>query len=478
MMAATGPELVIGIVTPVGTNTEALVANIRGALSSWAYSSQVVKLTDRLRLDQPPVGEFEDARVERLIAAGNEFCRRHQNSSEPNGDPAAMARLAVSAIQDYRIRQHRSAGRVKERAADLAGAPVERRAYIIHSLKRPAEVKFLRDLYGRQFVLLASQGTVDERLHNLMGRSLSATDEASKRAVATRLMEKDAEEQDPLGQRVNDTYPMADFFLHRSDVGRTLAVLFGDQREAPHSGEYAMYVAHATAARSLAASRKVGAVLVREASVVSAGYNDVPFGQVPDVVAGTDTSERLKEANVTDTVNRLISAGWVPPPPPHGSSETPAKSALEALRGGELLNVIEYQRPVHAEAQAIDDAARRGVATSGAHMYVTTFPCHLCFKHVLSAGVSEVRYIDPYSKSRAREMFPKAAEERLTPYEGVAPAAYVRFFSERPPPVSNAGAFPVPDPATAQPLVYPMKPMETIANAERVAVSTLEEKYR
>lgn len=477
MATAAGPELIIGVVTPVGTNTEEVVAHIRGALSNWAYSSQVVKLTDRLRLDSPPVGEFEDARVERLIAAGNEFCRRHRTTGEPGGDPAAMARLAVSAIQDYRIRHYRSVGRTGERAEDLAGTPVERRAYIIHSLKRPAEVKFLRDLYGRQFILLASQGTVDERLHNLMGRSLSATDEAGKREVAVRLMAKDAEEQDPLGQRVNDTYPMADFFLHGSDVGRTLQVLFGDARTAPDTSEYAMYVAHATAARSLAGSRKVGAVLVRDASVVSAGYNDVPLGQTPDVVAGKDTSELLKEANVTDTVHRLIEAGWVPPE--CGESDTPAKQALEALRGGELLNVIEYQRPVHAEAQAIDDAARRGVATAGTDMYVTTFPCHLCFKHVLSAGVSRVRYIDPYSKSRARELFPEAADDRLVPYEGVAPLAYVRFFSERPPPVSDStGAFPVPDPATVSPLVHPTKPSETIAAAERVAVSTLEEKYR
>ena len=383
-----------------------------------------------------------------------------------------MARLAVAAIQDYRVRHHRAAGRT-EPAEELAATPVERRAYVIHSLKRPAEVKFLRDLYGRQFVLLASQGTAEERTRNLMSRSLSATNSEGREAVVRELMEIDAKEADPLGQRVNDTYPMADFFLHGAEVERMLRVLFGDWRVAPEVAEYAMYVAHATSARSLAGSRKVGAVLVRDDSVVSAGFNDVPSGQTPDVIAGTDTSELLKEANVRDTVDRLLQAGWSPPDPSNG---TAVSSAIEALRGGELLNVIEYQRPVHAEARAIDDAGRRGVVTSGAEMYVTTFPCHLCFKHVLSAGVRRVRYIEPYSKSRAEALYPDAARDTLVPYEGVAPAAYVRLFSERRPPISDQqGRFPPPDPSVAIPLVYPVRPPEAIANAERVAVSTLQE---
>ena len=76
-------------------------------------------------------------------------------------------------------------------------------------------------------------------------------------------MSLDANDRDPIGQRVNATYPMADFFLRNNDVKRAIQLLFGEPI-APEVGEFAMYVARACRARSLAASRKVGAAIVVE----------------------------------------------------------------------------------------------------------------------------------------------------------------------------------------------------------------------
>ena len=94
---------------------------------------------------------------------------------------------------------------------------------------------------------------------------------------------------------------------------------------------------------------------------MATGYNDVPPGQDPDVLAGVDTSELFKRENVADTLRRLHDVGLL-----HADAvltdENTADRALAALDGGELLNVIEYQRAVHAEAKTLDDAAVRGVS--------------------------------------------------------------------------------------------------------------------
>jgi cytidine deaminase len=303
---AEGPELIIGLATPVGTNTSDLVNAISGAMSDYSYQAVTIKLSDHLPSEAPPLGESEDKRVRRLIAAGDAFCKLHADEAQPEGDPAALARLAVREIRLARLQLLRQDGDT---------TPVEeisygrrRTAYVIQSLKRPAEVQLLRRIYGEQFVLIGSQATLQQREANLLRRPIAASSDEEKAALVRQLIELDADERDRVGQRVNDAYPQADFLLRDNDEQRTIQLLFGEPI-APEVGEYAMYTARASRARSLAASRKVGAAIVVGDAVVAAGYNDVPHGQTPDVIEGRDTSERLKHDNVLDTLRRLREGG-------------------------------------------------------------------------------------------------------------------------------------------------------------------------
>jgi len=50
---------------------------------------------------------------------------------------------------------------------------------------------------------------------------------------------------------------------------------------------------------------------------------------------------------------------------------------------------------------AILSAARTGHSTVGGRLFVTTFPCHYCARHIVSSGIDEVQYIEPYPKSQA-----------------------------------------------------------------------------
>ena len=106
-------------------------------------------------------------------------------------------------------------------------------------------------------------------------------------------------------------------------------------------------------------------------------------------------------------------------------------------KSAQIRNLIEFGRAVHAEMAALIDAARRGVPVAGCTMYVTTFPCHLCARHIVAAGIRRLVYIEPYAKSRTADLYPDsiAIEQNLSqkvqfePFVGVAPREYMKLFS-------------------------------------------------
>ena len=57
---------------------------------------------------------------------------------------------------------------------------------------------------------------------------------------------------------------------------------------------------------------------------------------------------------------------------------------------------------------AICDAAARGVSIRESTLYCTTFPCHLCARLIVASGITRVVYIEPYAKSRAKQLYKRA----------------------------------------------------------------------
>ena len=65
----------------------------------------------------------------------------------------------------------------------------------------------------------------------------------------------------------------------------------------------------------------------------------------------------------------------------------------------------DFSKFIHAEASLIAEAARRGISTEGASLYVTTFPCPACAKSIAIAGIKEVYYSKGYSLLDAEDIF-------------------------------------------------------------------------
>jgi len=139
----------------------------------------------------------------------------------------------------------------------------------------------------------------------------------------------------------------------------------------PSWDQYFMDITRLVATRSSCLRRQVGALLVKDRNILATGYNGVPTGITHCEATGC-LRERLK---------------------------VPSGERHELCRG------------LHAEQNAIIQAAKHGVNIDNATLYCTTMPCIICTKMLINAGISKVIYAEGYADDLAREMIAEAAIE-------------------------------------------------------------------
>ncbi|MDP1679252.1 MAG: deaminase, partial [Candidatus Nitrotoga sp.] len=120
-----------------------------------------------------------------------------------------------------------------------------------------------------------------------------------------------------------------------------------------------------------------------------------------------------------------------------------AQKLITVLNESRISSLIEFSRAIHAEMDAILSALRQGKSIVGSRLFVTTFPCHYCARHIVTAGIDEVQYIEPYPKSLAYKLhrdsialkpgadgLPSAGGTKVVfrPFAGVAPRLYQMAF--------------------------------------------------
>ncbi|BAT55175.1 CMP/dCMP deaminase zinc-binding protein [Nostoc sp. NIES-3756] len=146
--------------------------------------------------------------------------------------------------------------------------------------------------------------------------------------------------------------------------------LTDEQHQRPTWDEYFLMLAKLAATRSTCLAFPVGAVIVKNKQVVATGYNGSPSGSA-----------------------HCTTQGYCYP----GLSSCDASKTLPS-------------RAVHAEANAIAQAAKHGISTDGASIYVTLEPCLSCLKLIISAGIKEVFYETSFNsgeKALVRDSFVK-----------------------------------------------------------------------
>lgn len=115
------------------------------------------------------------------------------------------------------------------------------------------------------------------------------------------------------------------------------------------------------------------------------------FKKIALVTKERSPCERLQVGCVLVKDNRIVSQGYngFLPGCPHDS----------IVREG------HEQATVHAEQNAIADCARRGAACEGTIAYITHYPCIICARMLLAAGISEINYIEDYKNDLLVEIF-------------------------------------------------------------------------
>ena len=144
--------------------------------------------------------------------------------------------------------------------------------------------------------------------------------------------------------------------------------------ERPSWDEYFMDITRLVARRSTCMRRQVGAVMVKEKNILATGYNGTPSG-----ITHCDLTGCLR-----DQLN------------------VPSGERHELCRG------------LHAEQNAIIQAARHGVNIADSILYCTNSPCIICTKMLINAGIRKVIYLEGYADKLSMEMLAEAGIETIS----------------------------------------------------------------
>jgi len=139
----------------------------------------------------------------------------------------------------------------------------------------------------------------------------------------------------------------------------------------PSWDEYFMEMAELARTRTTCVRRGVGAVIVKDHRVLATGYNGTPNG--------------LTHCSETGCLRAKLNI--------------PSGQRAELCRG------------LHAEQNAIIQAARMGVNIDGAELYCTTQPCAICTKMIINAGIKRVVIKERYPDELGQQMAAEAGLE-------------------------------------------------------------------
>jgi len=122
------------------------------------------------------------------------------------------------------------------------------------------------------------------------------------------------------------------------------------------------------------------------------------FKEIVQVTAKRSPCERLQVGCIFVSDNRIISQGY--------NGFLPGCEHISVVRDG------HEQATVHAEQNCLADCAKRGVCSKKCIAYITHYPCIICTRLLLAAGITEIKYIHNYKND---ELVPYFTEQMNVP---------------------------------------------------------------
>jgi len=460
--ASITPELVIALCGPVGSPLHETAEQISVIVNSYNYQVETIKLSDLIRLnigftDVPLKETSRYTTIDSLIKGGDEL--RHIFGND------ILAKMAIAMIGGDREKKF---GEFNDIAAEKE-TPANRRVssqricHVIDSIKNSEELKLLRTIYGDALYAIGVFSPLETRMLNLkFAETLTDSDIA-------KLIDTDSGEEFSHGQSVRDTFPQCDFFLRvdeaikganerrastqiNESLSRFFQLMFRTAVISPSLQENAMYSAASAARNSACLSRQVGAAVTSQnGDLLATGWNDVPnsggglYGKPAltgdlrnDSRCYTQSGAKCHNDAEKQIIAEMIVENLVKEAVIANKSEKRQRAIETLLKQTRLKDLIEFSRAVHAEMHAILTASRiGGERIVDGKIFVTTYPCHSCARHIIASGLKEVYYIEPYRKSLATRLHEDAITEasvssdgkvKVIQFDGVAPRRFLDLF--------------------------------------------------
>lgn len=460
------PELVIALCGPIGSPLHETAAEVEKVLSDFGYFAKTIRLSGIIAMNASMVNMAVDdsskfSRTNSLIDIGDKLREKF--------GPDILAKIAIAKISADRQQAFGPPDDVAKESERPESLKItqQRACHIVDSIKNQSELDLLRLIYGDALFAIGVFSPPEIRRQTLLQPGQFSETEIEN------LIDKDSGEEFSHGQSVRNTFPACDFFLRVDEpifeqtekkhlalaqigvkLKRLFGLLFHTTMVSPTSEENAMYAAASASRNSACLSRQVGAAVTSAAGeILALGWNDVPqaggglYGK-PILNNAVQAQQAISDKRCYGLPNRKC----------HNDEEKRgiARKIAEILAQAELFDktrieyaiekissdtrvkdLIEFSRAVHAEMHAILGASRvAGERIVGGKIFVTTYPCHACARHIIAAGISEVHYIEPYRKSMAIRLHQDALSESadakdkvmIVQFEGVAPRRFIDLF--------------------------------------------------
>lgn len=254
--------------------------------------------------------------------------------------------------------------------------------WIIDGIRNPGEAEELRKLPDIHIVGVSANPEL--LIQRVMERNRGGN-VLKREAIMERLEREKGVGEPPEGQQVKKCLEDVDHFILNEGTLEELEKKFehflrlqtGEDR--PTFDEVFMEIAYTWGKRATCLRRRVGAVIAKDKQQLTAGYNGAPRGVPHCAELGGCLREKLG---------------------------IPSGQRHEICRG------------THAEQNAITQAAKFGINIEGGTLYCNCFPCVICTKMILNAGIKTVVYDSDYDDPLSKEILGQQNILELRRYEG------------------------------------------------------------
>lgn len=193
----------------------------------------------------------------------------------------------------------------------------------------------------------------------------------------------------------------------------------------PSLDELYMHEASSISLRSMCLKRQVGAIIVRNGDeaekgsyIIASGCNNVPYGETSCVELKGCFRDKQKN-EIIEKIKYCSNCG----------TKINSVSIICQKCGEEIYipKLFDICRAVHAEEEAILQAAKLGISVAGTTLFTTTHPCLLCSKKIINSGIKNIVYLESYPMIQSIDMLTNCKINRKK-FEGVTSRVFNKLF--------------------------------------------------